>query len=613
MATLRGVALPALLALASSAVVGWLASFAASQQPVLLNVRWAPELAADEMARTERSLGLVRDVAVGERAWRYLVGDRSEDSLRAIVLHPLVEDTGGIDRRTLAIESVSAAGWRAFRVALILWLGLGLAFTLTGLPEPSPDGRASAIANRTTLAIVGSISIALAYWSFRAELPYMDMFRSLDYVGRRTWLGMASDTFSGTAEFRPLYFVVLKLLHGLAGPSQILLRTAQMALVLVNLLLFRSLVGSRSVAAATGFTVGVFCFVGLHTSGFMFASALTPYAALIVNALVFASLLWARRDRDRLTDWAVGAMSVVALLLIEYGVVVPMMWALAGLLRLGSARRRTGWLALGVIAAYGLLRILTNSTPIPGPFYTESGFLFQEHFSVEAQGELFGEHVCAFYLYNVSATILTVLFSEPRAGVYRGLEALVHGVSAQPWQIINWATSAVSTLLIGVWLVRWSGLRADRRRLLALGAVVFAGNCLLGYLYTRDRIPTLAGAVYAVFLAVAVADLVRSRARLQPGYRRVLATVLLVALGLGWGMRTVGTIVRARDQAWAVKDEWTDRYEHLEPSIFAGTPPDDRRTDELLEELRRRGVARTLPDPRQDPDWTREWFQRTTF
>ncbi len=76
---------------------------------------------------------------------------------------------------------------------------------------------------------------------------------------------------------------------------------------------------------------------------------------------------------------------------------------------------------------YATLRGLTNSDPWPGPFHTETGLLFQENLTVAELQARFTGREWLFHAYNVIATLLTVLLSEPRAGVFYAGDALVNG------------------------------------------------------------------------------------------------------------------------------------------------------------------------------------------
>lgn len=66
-------------------------------------IRWAP--AADDRARAlaEAELGLHLERARGDRTWQYELPDGSRETVAAVVNHPLVEDTAGLDRGSLAL------------------------------------------------------------------------------------------------------------------------------------------------------------------------------------------------------------------------------------------------------------------------------------------------------------------------------------------------------------------------------------------------------------------------------------------------------------------------------------------------------------------------------
>jgi hypothetical protein len=64
----------------------------------VVHVRWPADLAADDRRAIEAALHIVPQRDLGERTWQYDVTDRSAENVEAIVTHPRVEDTHGIDR-----------------------------------------------------------------------------------------------------------------------------------------------------------------------------------------------------------------------------------------------------------------------------------------------------------------------------------------------------------------------------------------------------------------------------------------------------------------------------------------------------------------------------------
>ncbi len=453
------------------------------------------------------------------------------------------------------------------------------------------------------MALFGAL---VAYWYCQIEFNYINTVDALSEVDRRSWAQMANSVLSGTAEFRPSQMFAMKLVYDLFGPSRLVFGTLELGMLLVVACLFFRLLSPRSEATWFGFTVGFCCLFGLHPTRDVFVTALPlGHALLVVTILLLSSLLLLRRRPSVGVDVSAFLLSLVAIFHIEAGVIVPAVWLVAGALRLGGARWRTATAVLAVCVFYVLLRGLTNSDPWPGPFYTETGFLFQENLTVAELQARFTGREWLFHAYNVIATGLTVLLSEPRAGVFFAGDALVNGTPVRAWQLLNWVTSAASTALIGWVAVGWwrTGNK-DGRTMILLGVVVLSLNSALGYLYTRDRIPALAGVYYAVMLGAAATAAWQRRSELRSVGPRIVLTAALLILATGWVYRAAGTVVWTRDMAWAVRDEWTDRYDRL------GGLSDNPATNALRQQLRRRAIRRELPDPANDPEWMREYFER---
>ena len=71
----------------------------------LVHVRWADSVDAALRTTLEQSLGLVRAEHLVETTWRYRLPDPSQDRLRVIVNHAMVEDTHGFDRSTFELDA----------------------------------------------------------------------------------------------------------------------------------------------------------------------------------------------------------------------------------------------------------------------------------------------------------------------------------------------------------------------------------------------------------------------------------------------------------------------------------------------------------------------------
>lgn len=75
----------------------------ALQPYLIVNVRWPAGMTDSDRSRLESQLHLAPHRDIGDQTWEYNLLDRSRENIAAIVQHPLVEDTQGIDRGTLAL------------------------------------------------------------------------------------------------------------------------------------------------------------------------------------------------------------------------------------------------------------------------------------------------------------------------------------------------------------------------------------------------------------------------------------------------------------------------------------------------------------------------------
>ena len=80
-----------------------------TQRVPVINVRWVPGLDKDRRRVLEESFGLERRNEVAPTTWSYALTDGSRENVTAILRHPDVEDTHGIDRtETLLVERYQA-------------------------------------------------------------------------------------------------------------------------------------------------------------------------------------------------------------------------------------------------------------------------------------------------------------------------------------------------------------------------------------------------------------------------------------------------------------------------------------------------------------------------
>ena len=79
-----------------------------------INVRWAASVTSQQRVQTERELSIVLREPQRDRTGIYFVPQADKETLKKIVLHPLVEDTAFVGRRTFELEHAPSAR---------MWLG----------------------------------------------------------------------------------------------------------------------------------------------------------------------------------------------------------------------------------------------------------------------------------------------------------------------------------------------------------------------------------------------------------------------------------------------------------------------------------------------------------
>ena len=336
------------------------------------------------------------------------------------------------------------------------------------------------------------------------------------------------------------------------------------------------------------------CFVGLHTSDIMFGFFPVSFHSLALLGLQAIAVLCMGAHRS----WYPACYFAVCLVLpfaIEIGLLLPPMlvalwWAGAP----GVQRRDAAW-GLGGVALYLCVRATFSSAGVNGPWiHNESGLGFgqvgQNGFS-----NAFGQAPYLFWVYNVMANLMTVLFSEPRGGSFEFIQSLIGG-DTPPWRWIHLATSLITTSA-GIVVLARRRLDGRQRQLLVLGCVLLLSNSLLGFLYARDRVGLIAGAGYAVLVFLMASLLVESGR-----YRRAGALALVVVLLAGWTWRSAESMVRVRDRGFESYSDWVLRHdvEHLRKV------PDPA----LLATLYAAATASPPPDPRCAQEWTKRYFQR---
>jgi len=429
--------------------------------------------------------------------------------------------------------------------------------------------------------------------AFRAvRWSYVDTAVNISAAGdTRSWHEFFSDVLTKSVEYRPLLDVGTRVAYRVLGLN---LAAYQLIVILqftLILLAIAALFDAKSWPRVVASTIALSVAVGLHTSQILFLFVpLNAYAASLLTVLAVALLTLSPGARR--FEWLIFPLTLAALLWLEIGVFIVPVVAVAWVMRApGTTWRSVAAAGLG-LAIYLIARLgySPGGVPLESP---ETGLGFSI-ISADDSYKLFENARWLLWLYNAGSNFLTVLVSEPRAGKFQFVQALMAG-HVPLWMWLHILSSVATTMVIVVGL---RGIRARPQRdqiIAAFGVVLAIGGSLLGFLYTRDRIGLPVGIGYAMLVYVALSGLLERRTSRQS----IPIGVLVAALGVCWLIRTGERFATLRDTAWEYHLEW-DREGVAEAA--AQNPS--------VASLRASALERRPADARRDPAWTYKVFER---
>ena len=262
---------------------------------------------------------------------------------------------------------------------------------------------------------------------------------------------------------------------------------------------------------------------------------------------------------------AAAALLVFAALTVESGLLVGVVVIAARMAGATGVSKAGTWVQVALIGGYFALRFLVLDVGAPGLTERSSGF----GFSVLDPDELlarFGGNPLLFYAYNVLSGLSSILFAEPRSGVW-AVTGAVRAGEVRLADLVGVLASAGGTCLIAgyLWARRaaWRAWSLDGDdRIVAVFLAVAAANAAIGFAYSKDVILSPAGAFFALALTVAVRRLIQQThaARL----RSAAVAILLLALSSAWAVRGLHlhAVLRAEAETarndWAYADQWIE-------------------------------------------------------
>jgi hypothetical protein len=410
------------------------------------------------------------------------------------------------------------------------------------------------------------VAAGLGYFLLRVPIQVTDCFSNMLALDEPFGVLMRR-ILEDRSYLRPGLWAALKAVYDLAGGEYFYwFRVTHVVQGFLVIILFVRLADPRSLAEAAALPLGLAALIGGHTFAWTVREAfpINTFLTIVVCCAAAANLAFARHRWW--TDGLAALLFAFAVLTVESGVLVWVIFACAQVVGLRGVSRRGVIVLTVMLAGYFVVRA-SFGVGVPDLVQREAGFGFTRRSGQELQA-MFGANPLPFYAYNVAASFLGVLFAEPRDGVWRLTRAAVQGARDLP-AIVNVLSSTIATGVICwfAWHRRaaWQSGQLNRRdRIVLLFGAVLIANAAIGYAYTKDVIMSAAGFFFAAALLAAASELFESLA--QRRWRTAAAGWAIVAvLSSAWAVRLVGvhaalaaTAVNVREQ-WANVDDWIAR------------------------------------------------------
>ena len=456
------------------------------------------------------------------------------------------------------------------------------------------------------------LALGLAYFLIRMPYQVSDDLEHILIMQFQSYWNLLRDPPAGEGAVRPLMWLQQKVLFDAvpAGRYFATYKAFHVAQLLVVVVLFVRLLRVRTAIDVVTLPLALAALVGMHTFNVTLREGypVNHFMTILVCCLVVTNLALSRGGWWR--DLVAVLVFVYALFTIETGLLVWVCLVTAYAAGWRGVSGKAVASATAVLAAYFALRFVVLDAGTRTLTSASSGY----GFSVRSTGELvelFGNAPWMFYIYNVVCAALTVLFSEPRGGVFRFTSFVVRG-EIPPWSMVNVVVSTIGTALISLYVVRRIGQWRKRTLeheevLLLLFLAVLGANAAISYPYLKNVVMSPAGMFYAAALFVATRDVLRRVNVRPPRAAGALIVAALLVLSAGWTLRAATLVTNMREIAfvnrsdWAVAEEYQDENRRGWRSRHPGA-------EALLRQLREEVIRMPVPQPYTVPRWMRAWL-----
>jgi hypothetical protein len=457
------------------------------------------------------------------------------------------------------------------------------------------------------------VTVVASYFLYDIPVQLSDSLANILSVHRVTLSESFVDNLYASRYLRPLLFAPIRVIYVAAGDDlTVWFRGAHVVLLALTIAAFVAALQVRTWAQAASAPVALAVLLSMHTFAGTIREAFPVNAYLTIVLCCVLTVLLARSAHRWWSDLGAFLLLAVAALSVESGLLVGVIVVAAyaagwrGVSRWGVAAAVAG------VVAYLGMRYLVLSVGTPGLDERSTGFglAILDPDAVQAR---FGANPLPLYAYNVLASVGSVLFAEPRAGVFWIARQLLEG-RLEPWIVVNLVACTSITVLLIAHIVRgWARWRhwqlADADRMIVVFGAVLLGNAAMNLVYTKDVIMSPTGALVGLAAAGALAALSDGDAS-APARVPLGITALVVVLALSWGIKMTGVHYSLRDGAynnrkrWAYAESWFER----EHTIFA-SPRERAIKDRLAADALWNRPA--LPGIQIRWGWPGSWFDTT--
>jgi hypothetical protein len=456
------------------------------------------------------------------------------------------------------------------------------------------------------------ITLPLAGSVFQVPIQVSDSLEAIVIAAKYSSASqLLSDSLRfSTTTLRPMRYLQARWLLDAARRTNVtynaVFRAAHVALLGLLVALFVLVVPVKNWTDLAAFSVALLVLLGIHTFVAMLQEAFPVNHYAEVGVCALGVFVIARQPPRWFFPVLVCLLLAFALSVIESGAMVWVVAVCCAAAGMRGMTRSSVIAATLVLGAYLLARYaLEISSPGIGGHGSGFGATF---YSPDELKQRFAAHPLPFYAYNIGGALLSILFSEPRNGVY-SLAIARHAGGAHPVLIINVLSSSIITAVI-VWYAatrigRSRAVWSDSERAFLVSCMVIIANAALNAAYMKDEIISVGGLFYAVAAFIAVRALLDTTPRRTLASGALIAVLLATSAGL-WAFRAAGMHYVLRYDAFKTRNDWV---EVLRPDKREDWPRDERELA-ITRAIRDEVIARRVASPSFMPRWAdRYWVE----